>query len=87
MPTAPTPLALTVSHLALAFSSSKRANSRRSWMVMRSFQMSRAARPMSRMAPITESSTTRMSGPFGHSGGIEGHGWVVYRGSSGLLSS
>ena len=34
---------------------------------MRSFQMSRVARPMSRMAPITESRTTRMSGPLGHS--------------------
>lgn len=30
--------------------------------------MSRAARPMSRMAPVTESRTTRMSGPFGQSG-------------------
>lgn len=68
--------ALTVSHLALAFSSSKRANSRRSWMVMSSFQMSRAARPMSRMAPVTESSTTRMSGPFGQSEGIGERGWV-----------
>lgn len=29
--------------------------------------MSRVARPMSRMAPITESKTTRMSGPLGHS--------------------
>ena len=34
---------------------------------MRSFQMSRVARPMSRMAPITDSKTTRMSGPLGHS--------------------
>ena len=57
----------TVSHFALARSSSNFANSFRSWMVMRSFQMSRVARPMSRMAPITESRTTRMSGPLGHS--------------------
>lgn len=71
---------LTVSHLALARSSSNLANSFRSWMVMSSFQMSSVARPMSRMAPITESRTTRMSGPLGHSGrqrqraGVTRHG-------------
>lgn len=72
LPSTPNPVPLTVSHLALLFSSSKRANSRRSWMVMSSFQMSRAERPMSRMAPVTESRTTRTSGPFGQSGAEKG---------------
>lgn len=60
-------LLLTVSHLALARSSSNLANSRRSWMVISSFQMSSATRPRSRMAPATARSTTRMSGPSAHS--------------------
>lgn len=58
---------LTVSHLALALSSSNLANSLRSWMVMRSFQMSRPIRPNSRMAPATAKRTTKVSGPTGHS--------------------
>lgn len=58
---------LTVSHLALALSSSNLANSLRSWMVIRSFQMSRPIRPNSRMAPATAKSTTKMLGPSGHS--------------------
>lgn len=60
-------LFLTVSHLALALSSSNLANSLRSWMVIRSFQMSRPTRPNSRMAPATARSTTKMLGPSGHS--------------------
>lgn len=59
---------LTVSHLARARSSSNLANSRRSWMVMSSFQMSRAARPKNKMAPATDRSTTKISGPLGQSG-------------------
>ena len=59
---------LTVSHLARARSSSNLANSLLSWIVTRSFQMSRAARPRNKMAPATDSSTTKMSGPLGQSG-------------------
>lgn len=58
---------LTVSHLALALSSSNLANSLRSWMVIKSFQMSRPMRPNSRMAPATAKRTTKMLGPSGHS--------------------
>lgn len=60
-------LFLTVSHLALALSSSNLANSLRSWMVTSSFQIRRPTRPRSRMAPATASSTTKISGPSGHS--------------------
>lgn len=60
-------LLLTVSHLARARSSSNLANSRLSWMVTSSFQISNAARPRNKIAPATDSSTTRMSGPLGQS--------------------
>lgn len=60
-------VALTVSHLALALSSSNLANSRRSWTVTSSFQMSRPARPRNKMAPATAMRTTRISGPLGQS--------------------
>lgn len=59
---------LTVSHLARARSSSNFANSRLSWMVTRSFQMSRAAKPRNKMAPATDRSNTKISGPLGQSG-------------------
>lgn len=58
---------LTVSHLARARSSSNLANSLLSWMVTSSFQISSAARPRNKIAPATDSSTTRMSGPLGQS--------------------
>lgn len=54
---------LTVSHLAFARSSSNFANSCRSWIVMSSFQISSATKPTSKMAPMTDIKTTRMSGP------------------------
>lgn len=58
---------LTVSHLARARSSSNLANSRLSWMVTSNFHISRAAKPRNKIAPATDRSTTKMSGPLGQS--------------------
>lgn len=59
---------LTVSHLARARSSSNLANSRLSWMVTSNFHISRAAKPRNKIAPATDRSSTKMSGPLGQSG-------------------
>lgn len=59
---------LTVSHFAIIRSFSNRANSRRSWMVVRSFQSSSIAIPMRTMAAITPSTMPRRKTFGGHSG-------------------
>lgn len=58
---------LTVSHLAFIFSFSNLANSRRSWIIMSSFQMRSKARPISTMPATTPATMGMMSGPAGHS--------------------
>lgn len=54
---------LTVSHLAFIFSFSNLANSRRSWIIMRSFQMRSRARPIMTIPPTTPATMGTMSGP------------------------
>lgn len=68
---------LTVSHLAFIFSFSNLANSRRSWMIISSFQMSRRARPMSTMPATTPATMGMISGPAGHSETETMHKWQI----------
>lgn len=56
-------VSLTVSHLAFIFSFSNLANSRRSWIIMRSFQMSSKARPIRTIPATTPATMGTMSGP------------------------
>lgn len=56
-------VSLTVSHLAFIFSFSNLANSLRSWMIMRSFQMSSKARPIRTIPATTPATMGTMSGP------------------------
>ncbi|TNN72425.1 hypothetical protein EYF80_017351 [Liparis tanakae] len=58
---------LTVSHLAFIFSFSNLANSRLSWMIISSFQMSSRAKPMRTMPATTPATMGMMSGPAGQS--------------------
>lgn len=58
---------LTVSHLAFMRSFSKRANSRRSWMVVSSFHSSRMANPTRTMAAMTPSTMPSIKTLGGHS--------------------
>lgn len=60
-------ITLTISYRARERALWKRANSRRSWMVMTSFQTPSSTTPTSRMLPTTASSTILASGPPPHS--------------------
>lgn len=59
---------LTVSHFAIIRSFSKRANSRRSWIVVRSFQSRSMAKPIKTMAAMTPRTIPRRKTFGGHSG-------------------
>lgn len=59
---------LTISHLALIFSFSNLANSRRSWMIMSNFQINRRASPISTIPATTPATMGIISGPAGQSG-------------------
>ena len=61
-------LDLTMSQRAFCLSFSNLANSRRSWMVTKSFQMSSKARPMRIMPAITPSTMASTLTGCGHSG-------------------
>ncbi len=60
-------LNLTISYRARERALWKRANSRRSWMVMTSFQRASSTMPINKMLPTTAKSTVMAFGAIAHS--------------------